>query len=405
MMKKNNLLILAVAALGFAACANDETTAVNEKLAESNAISFRANVNGLMRGIDVNQTWLQNGSNGFKVRATLSSSGDQYFPETQYTYSAGTYTSTQKYYWPQTEALDFFAWAASGSDVAHTATYEFTVTPNTAAASQSDLVVACTKNKTKAGEYDPSDVYNSSAGSKTSKYGANGVPLNFRHAGTKVTITLTNGNTAGLDFDIRDASICNVKGSGVFTFDPTTATDNQTTTSNGGATLALSQWETSTVPTTTNYSQTITSLTTLAQDWILIPQTFTYATVYSGANVNDPFTGPCIKVSLKIKNPGSDIYIVGSASGENDGYVTAMWPLSAPAPASGWLPGKKYTYTVDLAGGGYYPANTAAGTGTALDPILDGAEIKFVTVTVDEWPAGDATGVYTGSTPSTPVVP
>lgn len=37
-MKKNNLLILAVAALGFAACANDETTAVNEKLAESNAI-------------------------------------------------------------------------------------------------------------------------------------------------------------------------------------------------------------------------------------------------------------------------------------------------------------------------------------------------------------------------------
>ena len=386
MMKKNNLLILAVAALGFAACANDETTAVNEKLAESNAISFRANVNGLMRGIDVNQTWLQNGSNGFKVRATLSSSGDQYFPETQYTYSAGTYTSTQKYYWPQTEALDFFAWAASGSDVAHTATYEFTVTPNTAAASQSDLVVACTKNKTKAGEYDPSDVYNSSAGSKTSKYGANGVPLNFRHAGTKVTITLTNGNTAGLDFDIRDASICNVKGSGVFTFDPTTATDNQTTTSNGGATLALSQWETSTVPTTTNYSQTITSLTTLAQDWILIPQTFTYATVYSGANVNDPFTGPCIKVSLKIKNPGSDIYIVGSASGENDGYVTAMWPLSAPAPASGWLPGKKYTYTVDLA-------------------ILDGAEIKFVTVTVDEWPAGDATGVYTGSTPSTPVVP
>ena len=48
-MKKNNLLILAVAALGFAACANDETTAVNEKLAESNAISFRANVNGVMR--------------------------------------------------------------------------------------------------------------------------------------------------------------------------------------------------------------------------------------------------------------------------------------------------------------------------------------------------------------------
>lgn len=357
-------------------------------------------MNNLTRGIDVNQTWLQGAGNGFKVRATLTTGGTQYFPETQYTYSAGTYTSTQKYYWPSSEALDFFAWAASGSDVTHSEnTYIFTVTPNSAAASQSDLVVACTKNKTKTGTYDPSNVYDPSAGSQTSQYGANGVPLNFRHAGTKVTITLTNSNTSGLDFVIRDASICNVKNSGVFTFNPATATDGQ-----NAATLTIGEWADVANPatTTTSYSQAITTLTTLAQDWILIPQTFTYATVYSGANVNDPFTGPCIKVSLKIKNHGSDIYIVGSGSGENDGYVTAMWPLSAPG--SGWLPGKKYTYTVDLAGGGYYPANTAAGTGTALDPILDGAEIKFVTVTVDDWSAGDAT-VYTGSTPSTPVVP
>lgn len=316
-MKKNNLLILAVAALGFAACSSDETTAVNEKLAESNAISFRANVNGLMRGIDVDQAYLEGAGNGFKVRATLSG-GAQYFPETQYTYSGGTYTSTQKYYWPQTEALDFFAWAASGSDVSHDAdyTYVFNVTPNAMASSQSDLVVACTKNKTKA------------------DYGTSGVPLNFRHAGTKVTITLTNGNTAGLDFVIRDASICNVKGSGVFTFDPSTATDGNTTTSNGGSTLDIAQWNTSTVPATASYSQAITSLTTLAQDWILIPQTFTYATQYNDADASDAFTGPCIKVSLKIKNHGSEIYIVGSASGTNDGYVTAMWPLSAPA--SGW---------------------------------------------------------------------
>ena len=401
-MKKNNLLILAVAALGFAACANDETTAVNEKLAESNEISFRALNSGMMRGIDVDQAYLEGAGNGFKVRATLTSGGAQYFPETQYTYSGGTYTSTQKYYWPQTEALDFFAWAASGSDVTHTAnTYVFTVTPNAAAASQSDLVVACTTSKTKTGTYDPSDVYNPSAGSKTSQYGANGVPLNFRHAGTKVTITLINNNTAGLDFVIRDASICNVKGSGEFTFDPSTATDGNTTTSNGGSTLDIAQWNTSTVPATASYSQAITSLTTLAQDWILIPQTFTYPTQYNDADASDAFTGPCIKVSLKIKNHGSEIYIVGSASGTNDGYVTAMWPLSAPA--SGWLPGKKYTYTVDLAGGGYYEKNETGDMG--LDPILDGAEIKFVTVTVDEWPAGDATNVYTGATPSTPVVP
>lgn len=395
---KKNLFILAVAGLALASCSSDETIA-SQATSQANEISFRPLVNNLTRGIDVNQTWLEGAGNGFKVRATLTTGGTQYFPETQYTYSAGTYTSTQKYYWPSSEALDFFAWAASGSDVAHTVnTYKFTVTPNSAAASQSDLVVACTKNKTKTGTYDPSNVYDPSAGSQTSQYGANGVPLNFRHAGTKVTITLTNSNTNGLDFVIRDASICNVKNSGVFTFNPATATDGR-----NAATLPIGEWADVTDPATapTSYSQAITTLTTLAQDWILIPQTFTYATVYSGANVDDPFTGPCIKVSLKIKNHGSDIYIVGSGSGENDGYVTAMWPLSAPA--SGWLPGKKYTYTVDLAGGGYYPANTTAGSGTALDPILDGAEIKFVTVTVDDWPAGDATSVYTGS--STPVVP
>ena len=197
---------------------------------------------------------------------------------------------------------------------------------------------------------------------------------------------------------IRDASICNVKNSGVFTFNPATATDGKDV-----ATLTIGEWSDVVTPatTTTSYSQAITTLTTLAQDWILIPQTFTYATQYNDADANDAFTGPCIKVSLKIKNHGSEIYIVGAASGGNDGYVTAMWPLSAPA--SGWLPGKKYTYTVDLAGGGYFEKNETGDMG--LDPILKGAEIKFVTVTVDDWSAGDATGVYTGSTPSTPVVP
>ena len=48
-----------------------------------------------------------------------------------------------------------------------------------------------------------------------------------------------------------------------------------------------------------------------------------------------------------------------------------------------WNPGYHYIYTVDLAGGGYYEKNNDDEAG--LDPILEGAEIKFVTVTVDEW--------------------
>lgn len=396
---KKYLFLIAAAALGFASCSNDDVVAENTGLNDANAISFRSFVQGATRAADVDANAGANGLKtlGFKVRATLTSGGTQYFPETLFEWNntSGTYNSTQKYYWPQTEALDFFAWTASGNDVTHTEnTYAFNVTPNATAASQSDLVVANTVNKTKAGTYDPNDVYNTSSGSKTSSYGTNGVPLNFRHAGAKVTITLNNTNTDGLDFVIRDASICNVKNSGVFTFNPATAnTDGKNAT-----TLDIAQWNIS-AATNTSYTQAITTLTTLSQDWILVPQTLTYETTYNDADANDAFTGPCIKVSLKIKNHGSEIYIVGAASGENDGYVTAMWPLSAPA--SGWVPGKKYTYTVDLAGGGYFEKNTTGDMG--LDPILAGAEIKFVTVTVDDWSAGDATGVYTGGT--TPVTP
>ena len=55
------------------------------------------------------------------------------------------------------------------------------------------------------------------------------------------------------------------------------------------------------------------------------------------------------------------------------------------------MPGKKYTYTIDLAGGGYYETNQSETTvDEDLDPILGDAVIKFVTVTVDDWgPAVD----------------
>ena len=43
----------------------------------------------------------------------------------------------------------------------------------------------------------------------------------------------------------------------------------------------------------------------------------------------------------------------------------------------------KYTYTIDLAGGGYFETNQD--TNEDLDPIFENAVIKFVSVTVDAW--------------------
>lgn len=158
-----------------------------------------------------------------------------------------------------------------------------------------------------------------------------------------------------------------------------------------GTILTSSSWADVVTPATalTSYIQTDASTSAynvaavsarqVGQDWILIPQTFTYKTAYESTG-DKLFEGPCIKVNIKIQNHANSAYIVGAASGENDGYVTAMWPLKATPSA--WAIGKKYTYTIDLAGGGYYPADQ--NDDTVLDPILDGAEIKF-TVTVDTW--------------------
>jgi len=391
-MKKNNLLILAVAALGFAACANDETTAVNEKLAESNAISFRTLVGGQMRAADVDAN---NGTYGlktlgFKVFSNVyngeGAEGANYFPETQFSWNAATssYTSENKYYWPSAGALNFYAWSASiPSEVTHSATTKvFEVIPTalssaTSAAGQGDLVFANTNNKTKADK------------------GATGVSINFRHAESKVILMVKNTNP-NLKFTVGDVAIGNLYGSGTFTYSGGNTGTNTDTQDAGN--LLFADWS-RTGSQNVSYSLTMKSeasynvlngttaakaIVTTDNEMILIPQSFLALDVYSGTTAHDgdtpgsPFNGSFISAQIKIQNPTNDAYIVGA----EDKYVTAMWPL----PKMNLAPGFKYTFTVDLAGGGYYPDNQD--TDTDLDPILEGAEIKFVDVTVDGWDDG-----------------
>ena len=396
---KKNLFFLAAAALALASCSSDETVE-SAALSKSNEINFRPFVASNTRSADITESTLS----GFKVTATQTNTSTSYFTNVDFT-GSGTYQSATKYYWPSAYNLDFYAYAPIATDVVGSgkqivptsngtaydaASYtKFIVTPATAAASQVDLVYARTNNWGKA----------TGAASGHEIPTKSGVTINFRHAESKVLIKLYNSNS-NIKVTVKDASICNVYTTGVFTFN---ATDTDT---KNAALLANTQWSgqatsgsyTVTDESDTKYNVAVGSAAQVGVDWILIPQTLTTAATYSGTSVGDAFNGACIKIDLKIQNnAGSPAYIVGDA----DHYVTAMWPLSSPTE---WLPGKKYTYTVNLAGGGYYPTNTAAGTGNALDPILGGDEIKFVSVTVDDW-TEEAGSVYTGSTPSAPVVP
>ncbi len=376
-MKKNNLLILAVAALGFAACANDETTAVNEKLAESNEISFRTTVGGQMRSTDATITNLASFTVDAYQTGTFPSDPVKYFGNVVFTKVSDTqtYTSTTKYYWPSGYNLDFFAYGYASTintGITKDASNQFTVITQPDPDNQVDLLYAKSVNWGKTDD--------AATGHKIPTDKA-GVVLNFRHAQSQIVVKLQNTNS-NLKFTVNKVRVGNLKDRGQVTI-----TDANT---DGNGVLSSAAWNTSiTDVADATYDLEATAATAVTssaaqagKSVILIPQVLpTPATTYEGTGSPKEYTKPYILVDLKIQNNatgGADAYIVGAASGGTE-YVTAMWPL----PALTWAAGYKYIYTVDLAGGGYYEKNNDADDN--LDPILEGAEIKFVEVAVSPW--------------------
>lgn len=112
---------------------------------------------------------------------------------------------------------------------------------------------------------------------------------------------------------------------------------------------------------------------------ILVPQALTAATDYASTEKYAKLNGTFIAVKLYILNAANDALIAGGGETGSPTTIWAIWPIGGYS----WEPGKKYTYTIDLAGGGYYEQNNDGDDD--LDPLLEGAEIKFVSVTVDEW--------------------
>ena len=405
---KKNLLILAVAAAALASCSSDETvqSAANS---DANAISFRPLTTGMTRAADehFNAANDQFGVTAFRKTETTN----PYFDNVTFkTTDGSTFTSqSNKYYWPSSVNLDFYAYAplpaevgGSGSAAVTRGGYNtFTVTPGTDVPYQPDFVYAVTKNWGKA-----------TTGATTGHIipTASGVDINFRHAESKVAFKLANTND-NLKITVGNVTIGNLRGSETFTWngvtDGTTPvavadanTDGQYTT--GTLTYLNGTW-TATSLQTSAYTVTMESAadynvfdgTVVAKnlysavasapnyDMILIPQALKIETTYDGNSTSpaSTFKGAYITVQIKIQNKATDDYIVG----DNSTWVTAMWPLASLT----WLPGHKYTFTIDLANGGYYNENQDGSND--LDPILEGAEIKFVSVTVDDW--SDAPGI------------
>ena len=381
---KKNYWILAAAAVALAACSNDDTIAVNQGIEEANTINFSTIVEGQTRAVGITSGSLLS----FYVTANR---GDEiYFGEAPVQFAKDnstdpvSYRSETKYYWPSEGKLDFYAFApATGTTITRTDSTHFSVTPATTPETQEDFVYGVVRQQDKAS-------------------GGNGVALNFRHAMSNVIIQLKN-TASDLDVTVGNVSIGYILPTGAFApafktaagsevgFSTNGSDISNVTASENGYYIAPGAWTIPNTSTRTSYTQAATTTsytsntatTALPADMILVPQALVDAEGYSAATAGSGYNGACITVQLKIQDKQGH-YLAGTAGA----FETAMWPLAAAT----WLPGHKYTYTLDLAGGGYYPTNKE-NTDEKLDPILENAVIFFLTPTVDEWIAAPGINV------------
>lgn len=361
-MKKTMILLAIASVAAMVAC--NKTQAVQETT--SNGIAFRPFMNGMTRAAENTVATLE--ANGFYVLARYSSNQAAYFNDTHYTGSnAGGWSTLSPNYWPdESTTLDFYAYApaASGQITGHDAAdnYKtFTVTPSATVSEQVDLIFANAAGKSKAEDGD-------------------GVPLAFRHAESKVSIKLKNSNE-NISIWVNSVSMANIKGAGTFVF-----------SAEEDSKLKFSDWTVTADPTSA-YAQAITGDAQAAftgataalagEPMVLVPQALFVGTQYPNMGDSHAFPGACIKVGLKIQNTAGQNWIVGGANE----FIEVMWPLTA----LNWEPGKAYTYTVDLAGGGYYIADPdTTDTDYDLKPYIDpDLVIDFISVTVDDWAAQD----------------
>lgn len=400
-MKKNNLLILAVAALGFAACSSDETTAVNEKLAESNAISFRPNVGGNMR--DANANGVKSAfESGDVISVYAEYNSSKYFQD-NFTSNGTTFSSVKPYYWPAdvaTKNVTFTAiWGPSlatpGLTIGSTPGNFTNYTPDAAAANQDDILIAKHVSNSK----------------------ENPVLMNFRHALSQIFVNVKNTNP-NLKVTITGVRIGYIKtASTSFTYSGG-ATDTK-----DAANVAQSNWTLANYVTPGDgetyadkykYEQTVTSTELIgnASDtnhdftggftpWILLPQDMKafdvdassnklYANAKTGGTAADKpdLSGSYIALQMKIEN-----YNGTAAVGTIVDTQWCYWPIT-----QNWTPGYKYTYTIDVAGGGYMPTDIEGDK--ILDPVLDGAVIVFdADCTIDTWTDFDGNNTEEGIQP------
>ena len=374
------LLILAVAGLALASCSNDEVVE-SAATSDANAISFRPLMTNVTR--TANSTGLKSAfEEGDIINVHALYNSVQYFQDDFTMQATGGFTSTKPHYWPSdvtTKNVTFTAiWGTT--QTAGTAGNFTSYSPAAAAASQKDILVAKHTSTTK----------------------ENPVLLNFRHTLSQIFVKVQNTN-ANLKVTITGVRIGYIKtASTSFTYSGG-VTDTQEDGTHNAANVTQGDWtlvdfvtpgsgetyannykynqDLTATPTVLTSTAAAQNFTALFNPWILLPQdmkTFTdtdgdgivdYANAKDGGTAADApdLGGSYIALEMAIEN-----YDVANttATGTIVSKQWCYWPIT-----TNWNPGYKYTYTIDVAGGGYMPTDT--NNDKELDPVLTGAVIVF----------------------------
>ena len=356
---KRNLFFTAVIALMAVSCSQDQIVG----LQEDTPIEFRIILDKQSKATSYTA------SNLASFNVTAWKTGESHTNSAhinQVDYDRGTdgsYTSASKYYWPASGGLTFYAYApkaGSTNGITRSSEVAYSVSPLADTDNQVDFLFA--KN------------------SGTKDANGSGMALNFRHAMSQIRVKVKNSNSA-LKFNVTGWKIAGVDGTATFTFDDVVE-NTSTVAANSLNTISAAMWSGNSDNYTASYSKTVTSksVTSTNSSWgeldgsaILIPQTAPMATGYTGTDpTSNPLSGAYLAIEYQALNTDNNAELVATGT-------WGCWPVQFE-----WAPGFRYNYVIDLAEFGY----KEQGSGE-LDPIMDDAEVKFVTVTVDVWQPED----------------
>lgn len=352
-MKTRFVLLTAAAVLGLASC-NKESVI---EMSAPESIDFNASLGYASKASS--KTLFATGDK-FDVWSVFDNAGAKttYFHDNYLFDGTSWHSSSSPYYWPETvdatRVLTFHAvWPESVARTASADSFNYSVAD--AAADQKDVLYAKHVSTSKE---------------------TTGVKLNFRHTLSLINLKVKNSSST-LKFDVTGIKVAFVNKAGTFT--ATSVAGGDTDDMNTGN-LAGTDWTATdgTADASRNYSQTGlsaavaagASATGVGSSWILMPQEKAIATAYTSNSPEAPVNGAYLAVKMTVRNAADGTVIASER--------WCCWPV-----AISWTPGYRYTYTIDLAGGGYEEKNVDADP--ELDPVLGGQEIIFVGCTVDAW--------------------